>query len=391
MKVKTFRGFTLVELLVVIAIIGVLIALLLPAVQAAREAARRTQCSNNFKQIALAVHNFHDNYMALPPLAIGPGRASLFVHLLPYCEQQALYDMLVIGPAGSVTTRGLGRSMNSTAANAGVGRSQGMWAVMSDQERNQSGSLPFMKCPSRRTGTQVRLEQDAAGGPLSDYCTIVRYRDNNGDCFLTSGVTGFYTFFYQFDENQHGPFRVAQYTTPASITTNEDEYYKGWDMKKSPQMSLWADGTSNQFIFSEKHIPTNKINENDLSTTGNWDGSWMFTSLENPNQVARLLNCNVDANGTAKTAATPSATSQPEAVRPVGRIAQGNESWNEGLGTTEYNSSPIGHNWRLGSYHPVVLHFALGDASVRTVSLTTDSTVLALFADVDDGNGVRLP
>ena len=121
LRQKSRRGFTLVELLVVIAIIGILIALLLPAVQAAREAARRMQCANNLKQIALAMHNYHDTYKTLPSAFITnfpwyrpgatyantvmSGEVGLYswgALLLPFVEQSPLYDLLQIGAGVSL-------------------------------------------------------------------------------------------------------------------------------------------------------------------------------------------------------------------------------------------------------------------------------------------------
>ncbi|MEZ6125170.1 MAG: DUF1559 domain-containing protein [Planctomycetaceae bacterium] len=116
---KNRKAFTLIELLVVIAIIAILIALLLPAVQQAREAARRTQCKNNLKQLGLAMHNYHDVYQTFPPgfvntqkcaVAVSSDRWGTCTFLLPYIDQAPLYNTL--NPDGGC---------NMPAANAAIG------------------------------------------------------------------------------------------------------------------------------------------------------------------------------------------------------------------------------------------------------------------------------
>ena len=143
---RRHAGFTLVELLVVIAIIGVLVALLLPAVQAAREAARRSSCSNNLKQLAIACHNFHDTYKRLPaagasdsapefgsaPLGDRWG-ASWLVRILPFIEQQPLFDQLRMTGTGGGAGWGNGTATSDAIINMNVARNV---------------SIPAFFCPS---------------------------------------------------------------------------------------------------------------------------------------------------------------------------------------------------------------------------------------------------
>lgn len=116
--VKKRAGFTLIELLVVIAIIAILVALLLPAVQQAREAARRSSCKNNMKQLGLALHNYHDTYTVFPPAWVnGTGTLAITTSygwstfILPYVEQAALYDQ--IAPNGRTMAAANTNSLNT--------------------------------------------------------------------------------------------------------------------------------------------------------------------------------------------------------------------------------------------------------------------------------------
>ncbi|MGL4942676.1 MAG: DUF1559 domain-containing protein [Thermoguttaceae bacterium] len=168
------RGFTLVELLVVIAIIGVLVALLLPAVQAAREAARRMQCTNQLKQLALACHNYHDTHGSLPSGRPGSqstntttatgangyqewGRWSGFVSLLPFMEQNATYDE-VVQCTGVIKIGGVTVNANArhpwNGAETDTGTLKITWRVARQRQS-------YLFCPSNNQ-SRIRSTSDAS-------------------------------------------------------------------------------------------------------------------------------------------------------------------------------------------------------------------------------------
>jgi len=165
------RGFTLIELLVVIAIIAILIALLLPAVQQAREAARRTQCRNNLKQLGLALHNYHDNFSLLPngnvASSIGGWGASWYMRILPYVDQSPLYNQLTF--SGSHHGWTLSSAAGGSDPNAGDRNGTALNGIR----------LNFALCPS----SSLDPIRDAGGGKRitnAQYMGIMGATDGNG-------------------------------------------------------------------------------------------------------------------------------------------------------------------------------------------------------------------
>ena len=222
------RGFTLIELLVVIAIIAILIALLLPAVQQAREAARRTQCKNNLKQLGLAVHNYHDTfnsfpfgYYLVPPFT---NYRNAFTMLLPYIEQGTIYSQIdhnvpmMNGPTG----------YNATAQATNVALAATV--------------IPAFLCPSSIGPTTDDYLYPANGfGPTGPpvNCT---WKGGRSDYSGTTGVRG--TFANLAYNNNAGGDRGGAIVAAGGGVP-------GISGSRTNMRDI-TDGTSNSFLFGER-------------------------------------------------------------------------------------------------------------------------------------------
>jgi prepilin-type N-terminal cleavage/methylation domain-containing protein/prepilin-type processing-associated H-X9-DG protein len=196
MRFRRCAGFTLIELLVVIAIIGVLIALLLPAVQAAREASRRVQCANNLKQIGLAIQQYHVAQNCLPPgqlLYFNWLDISAHIHMLPFLEQQQLFNAFNVADVFPIN--GMGPVLPSYPPNTTVARIQvAGFLCPSDFSRltNPEGHTNYCgNSGSSPQSTEVVCKQNGpfiAASPFASYngCIVFRFRNIKDGLSLTA-------------------------------------------------------------------------------------------------------------------------------------------------------------------------------------------------------------
>ncbi|MDR3109088.1 MAG: DUF1559 domain-containing protein, partial [Planctomycetaceae bacterium] len=351
-----------VELLVVIAIIGVLIALLLPAVQAAREAARRMQCTNHLKQIGLGIHSFHDTRNAMPPSNFfDENRSTVFGFIYPYIEQPALYDIIEksydTGWGKFVTFK----DMFNTKLN--------------DAERNALGSVPIYKCPSKRSPGSVYFydstNKEAKSGPQGDYAYVVSVK--------SSGTTDFIPWWdHGVDSRKTDKTKFAFHLvdSPFQVASSESGVWTDGSMRFKVSFASCTDGLSNQLFIGEKHIPIGRVGKCDSTLEGaaknqpnSGDCSYLLTGVWKSPASGRNISSIGDGNDGNLPLQHP--------------IARGND-FKEDI----YN--PI-RSYGFGSYHAGVCPFVMGDGSVRVLSSTTQFSVLESLSMMTDGKAISLP
>jgi prepilin-type N-terminal cleavage/methylation domain-containing protein len=250
-------AFTLVELLVVIAIIGVLVALLLPAVQAAREAARRAQCTNNLKQFGVASANFESTFQKLPPSRLSCQVGSWAVAIWPYVEQQGLAD-----------------AWDDTLS------------YYRQAAQNRERQVPFYYCPSRRQAQPDSLSIDGDNGngstkqmrgALGDYACSA----GNGDAWdYPSEANGAFAADLGADALNPSGGNVCEGGEPTQKRVGQFRY--------SVSSRHVEDGMSNTFLIGEKHVPALVTTAQGLLVEGFGREASHDTAMYNPDNLERF-------------------------------------------------------------------------------------------------------
>lgn len=374
------KGFTLVELLVVIAIIGVLIALLLPAVQAAREAARRMQCTNHLKQIGLAVHNFNASRSALPPIQIPNWRLSMFGLIMPYNENEALYDFLQPGSADSGKRQGCDRKFIANWWNGGADTDSSItWPGLTEDEKRDVSSVSIYRCPSR--GRTQPFVEGTYPGPSSDYiilATAIRYKNSA----KTSWDHQFWNAMYNTAAGMScREWHMGPFTLPV-ITYRASDWISSWEPVDT--MARWQDGSTNIIIFGERHFPVDHLGKcGGDPTRRTTDCSYLGGDPSKGNSFFSFVNTPLSPDGSYST------------QNYVGKVLPRSIHWGNGTtaegggdGTTDVTAMRA---YALGSYHVGAINVLFGDGSVRSAGTTTNPDILVRLNIVNDGVPVSLP
>jgi prepilin-type N-terminal cleavage/methylation domain-containing protein len=230
-RVDVLTGFTLVELLVVIAIIGILVALLLPAVQAAREAARRTQCLNNIKQLSLAALNHHDTRKSFPigmkmKQGLSLTESTFLIELLPYVEQDALHSQWNFTSPATNATNNVATSRAATLIPGFV--------CPSDQ---------FASNPYLMSGSPQAFPGTTASGAAPGYYSGTSYAGNYGE-------GSYYTQYSQFAIKPNGIFFITG--TDTTLKTGLHSLAVSHYDLSPIKMRMITDGSSNTLLVGEK-------------------------------------------------------------------------------------------------------------------------------------------
>ncbi len=328
-QTRNRKAFTLVELLVVIAIIGILIALLLPAVQAAREAARRSQCSNQLKQLGLGMLNYESTHRVLPPAGLAYGwtphtdstpktilNLNGFVLMLPFVEQQAVYNKYKMnGSAGAYDTNGI-----PLAGDPGTNGNDALMAMQ----------LPIFYCPSD-DGPRAMPWTGAASPNYGISSTSSLYGART--CYEFSTSPG--------NELSYGNSWNYFSSSPARCLFGQDSATRLADIK---------DGTSNVTAFVETTLATGDGGSNAWGYRG-----WVMCGVS--------LYGNYP-NGINQWQAPASWSSWYSAPPMVGKVIE----WGN-----------------AGSLHPAGCQACMADGSVHFINETTNLLTLQRLGTIGDG------